>query len=184
MAGSFLKDVQYRETKSATCVHVPTPQAGTYIDDGVKQAVCATLWLPKGRMTPNKEQDGENMRGWCVLQPDHLYTVSWSARENPSVHADTVRRKLKLTGAQIVAANEEFGRPAIERQRAKKTGHEPTPAQLRLFDDNYVPTYRTEPEEGAMLTKPAPEHDVRTPITTDDAWMHDPNLFYDHDIEF
>lgn len=182
MAGSFLKDVAYRNTKSATCVYVPTPQAGTYDENGIRQAICATLWLPKGRMTPNKKQDDASTRGWCTLSPDHIYTVSWTERENSSIHADNISRKLKLTGAQIVAANEEFGRPAIKKQNAAKTKTNPSPAQLRLFDDDYAPTYETAPCHEEKEPTTTEITDARTPIA--ETWDLDTNLFYDHDVEF
>lgn len=186
MAGTFLRDVEYRDTKTATCVKVPTPQAGTYQDEGVEQAVCATLWLPKGRMTPNREQDGVTTRGWCVLDPTHVYTVSWSQRDGRSIHSDMSRRRLKPTGAQIAAANDTFGRPALERTRKERARVPQATGQMRLFDDSWSPTYDVgskdveEPRDEAV----GPAQYARTPIENVPDWARDPDLFYDHDVEF
>lgn len=174
MANTFLRDVEYRDTKTVTCVQVPTPQAGTYENDGVKQAVCATLWLPKGRMMPNKKQDGVTTRGWCVLDPTHTYTVSWSQQDNPSIHSDRSRRRLKLTGAQIVAANDTFGRPALEKARREQAKAPQTHGQLRLFGDDYSPTYKV--GEQAQC--------ARTPIDTPPECAREPDPIHNRGMDF
>lgn len=166
MANTFLRDVEYRDTKTVTYVKVPTPQAGTYEDDGVTQAACATLCLPKGRMTPNKKQDGDTMRGWCVLDPTHVYTVAWEQKNSP-------RRRLKLTGAQIVAANDTFGRPALEEAKRERAKTPQAHGQLHLFDDDYSPTYEVSEQTQC----------ARTPIDTTSECAHEPDQIYDRDID-